>query len=330
MTKICEPLRVQSSSVLWAYHIDAAGQAGKITLDGVSQAQQQAGFTWVHLQCDALDARQAMSSLNLASTVVESLEALDTRPKTLQIDNGLLIYLRGINKNPDADPEDMVSLRIWFTEHGIVSARRRGRNLLSVQDVRDQLDQGMSVASPGALVLELIKQVVVRIGEMVDIVDEELVGFETADVITTRARQRLVVVRRQAAAIRRYLAPQRDALDTLYRANTLLTSEQAFALREQTDRMTRYVEDLDLARERALVLQDELRNRIAEKQGMVLYVLSLVTAIFLPLSFLTGIFGMNVGGLPGVDNPQAFNLLAIGMLLLAAVMGATMIWKKWF
>jgi zinc transporter len=224
----------------------------------------------------------------------------------------------------------MVSLRIWFTQHGIVSARRRGRSLLSVQDVRDQLDQGMLVPNPGGLVLELIKQVVVRIGEMVDILDEELVGFETADEITTRARQRLAVVRRQAAAIRRYLAPQRDALDALYRANALLSTEQAFSLREQTDRMTRYVEDLDLARERALVLQDELRNRIAEKQGMVLYVLSLVTAIFLPLSFLTGIFGMNVGGMPGVDNPQAFNQLAIGMLVLAVVMGALMIWKKWF
>lgn len=330
MIKIPEPLSVQSSSVLWAYHVDADGRARKITMEGVTQAQQQRGFTWVHLQCDAIDARQAMSALNLAAPVVESLEALDTRPKTLQIDDGLLIYLRGINKNPDADPQDMVSLRIWFTKQGIVSARRLGRSLLSVQDVRDQLDQGMVMAGPGALVLELIKQVVVRIGEMVDIVDEELEGFEMADVITTRARQRLVLVRRQAAAIRRYLAPQRDALDTLYRANTLLSNEQAFALREQTDRMTRYVEDLDLARERALVLQDELRNRIAEKQGMVLYVLSLVTAIFLPLSFLTGIFGMNVGGLPGVDNPQAFNYLALGMLALAVIMGASMIWKKWF
>ncbi|MFT6896399.1 MAG: zinc transporter [Paraglaciecola sp.] len=330
MKNISEPFPVHSSTVLWAYFIEAGGRASKITMEGLTQARQQDGFTWVHLQCDAIDARQTMASLNLTGSVIESLEALDTRPKTVQIDDGLLIYLRGINNNPDADPQDMVSLRIWFTQDGIVSARRQGRKLLSVQDVREQLEQGMRVENSGALVLELIKQVVVRIGEMVDILDEELVGFETADEITTRARQRLAVVRRQAAAIRRYLAPQRDALDALYRANTLLSTEQVFFVREQTDRMTRYVEDLDLARERALVLQDELRNRIAQKQGMVLYVLSLVTAIFLPLSFLTGIFGMNVGGLPGVDNPQAFNQLAIGMLVLAVVMGALMIWKKWF
>lgn len=329
MTNQTDPL-AELDAVLSAYHIDSLGLASKVLPGDIALAQQQPGFTWVHLQCDVKHARQAMSDLGLAGNVIESLEALDTRPKTLLIDDGLLIYLRGINKNPDADPEDMVSLRIWLTEKGIVSTRRQGRKLLSVQDVRDQLDQGRKFSTPGGLLLELIQRVVERIGEAVDEVDEELVGFETASVISSKARQRLAVVRRQAAAIRRYLAPQRDALDTLYRINKLLTNDQAFALREQTDRMTRYVEDLDLARERALVLQDELRNRIAEKQGMVMYVLSLVTAIFLPLSFLTGIFGMNVGGLPGVDNPDAFNLLALGMLVLALILGASMIWKKWF
>jgi zinc transporter len=71
--------------------------------------------------------------------------------------------------------------------------------------------------------------------------------------------------------------------------------------------MTRYVEDLDLGKERAMVLQDELRNRIAEQQGMRMYVLFLVTAIFLPLSFLTGVLG----------------IMAIMLLI-------SMLWKKWF
>jgi zinc transporter len=72
-----------------------------------------------------------------------------------------------------------------------------------------------------------------------------------------------------------------------------------------------------------------LRNRIAEQQGMRMYVLSLVTAIFLPLSFLTGIFGMNVAGLPGTENPQAFTLLGVSMLAIAIGIGGYMVWKKW-
>jgi zinc transporter len=94
--------------------------------------------------------------------------------------------------------------------------------------------------------------------------------------------------------------------------------------------MTRYVEDLDLAKERAMVLQDELRNRIAEQQGMRMYVLSLVTAIFLPLSFLTGVFGMNVAGLPGTEEPKSFAYLATAMVILAIILLISMLWKKWF
>ena len=76
-------------------------------------------------------------------------------------------------------------------------------------------------------------------------------------------------------------------------------------------------------------MQDELRNRIADQQGMRMYVLSMVTAIFLPLSFLTGLFGMNVGGLPGTDSPQAFTILIAGMLFLTIIMLIAMLWKKW-
>lgn len=125
----------------------------------------------------------------------------------------MLIYLRGINRNPDANPEDMVSLRLWLTKDSLISVGRKSRKLLSLLDVKALVEQG--------LILE--------------------------------------------------------------------SQAQIFELRDQRDRMTGYIEDLNLTTERAMVLQVELRNRIAEQQGMRIYVLSLVTAIFLPLSFLTGI-----------------------------------------
>ena len=118
-------------------------------------------------------------------------------------------------------------------------------------------------------------------------------------------------------------------MDALYRIRAVLSDAQAFELREQTDRTTRYVEDLDLTRERAMLLQEELRSRIAEQQNQRMYVLSLVTAIFLPLSFLTGVFGMNVMGLPGVENPWGFVWVAGSMLILALVAALWMRRKQW-
>jgi zinc transporter len=68
----------------------------------------------------------------------------------------------------------------------------------------------------------------------------------------------------------------------------------------------------------------------SEKRGMRMYVLSLVTVIFLPLSFLTGVFGMNVVGLPATEAPNPFFYLTTAMLILAIILLISMLRKKWF
>ncbi|XOV79610.1 MAG: zinc transporter ZntB [Aestuariibacter sp.] len=313
-----------SAAILWHCFVSSQGKL-------VEADSEEREYDWAHLQCDAPGAVEEMQRLGLADEVVGALTENETRPRTMTMDKGLIIYLRGINTNPDADPEDMVSLRIWLTDKRIVTARKRGRRLLSVTDVKNTITAGAGPDTPTELLCLLVERLADRISENVDHIDEELTGFETTivDQKGRGDRQRLSSLRRQSAAIRRYLAPQRDALDALFRSRLHLSDHQAFALREQSDRMTRYLEELELARERAALLQDEMRNQIAEQQGMRMYVLSLVTAIFLPLSFLTGVFGMNVAGLPGLETPSAFTYLASAMGGLAVIILLAMIWRKW-
>ena len=319
-----------SKAMLWALNINSNVSNISPTNEHDYDATAVSGFTWIHIQADAPDSKECLQHLGLQNEIIDALCTTETRPKAMQFGDGMLVYLRGINRNPDADPEDMVSLRLWISDKIVISARRKDRKLLSVQDVKEELEHGTIPSSPMDLTLKIITKIADRISETVDVLDEELTEFEALDKSEKQDRIKLSMVRRQAAAIRRYLAPQRDALDAIYRFNKSLNQQQAFELRDQTDRMTRYVEDLDLAKERAMVLQDELRNRIAEQQGMRMYVLSLVTAIFLPLSFLTGVFGMNVAGLPGTEEPNAFFYLATAMLILAIILLVSMLWKKWF
>lgn len=320
---------MQHSAFLWAYRVSDKGKIEPISPDALSDAVPEEGYLWVHLQSDTEDSAQLMQQLDLPQPVADALLALETRPRALSMMEGALIYLRAVNKNPDADPEDMVSLRLWLKGNLLVTARRKNRRLESVAAIREQLDAQHAPACPRALLIELVGNIADRIHDTVDNMDDMLVEFETREVLNKADRQTLATLRRQAATMRRFLAPQRDALEALQRLPGVLSQEQAFELREQSDRVTRYVEDLDLARERAIVLQDELRNRIADQQGVRMYVLSMVTAIFLPLSFLTGVFGMNVGGLPGTDSQDAFTLLMGAMGVLAVFMLIAMLWKRW-
>ena len=316
------------NGVLWCYIIEPDTQAKAATIEQII-AYQGSGYCWVHMQSDAADTAATLARVGLSQHRIEALCTLETRPNAKEYADGMLVYLRGINRNPEADPEDMVSLRLWLNETTIISLRRKDRHLLSVQDVKERLDKGHCPASPVAMMINIIRRITDRISETVDELDDELTEFEALDVPQHESRSRLMLARRKAAAIRRYLAPQRDALEAVIRVNKHMSEEQVHQIRLDYDRVTRYVEDLDLAKERAMVLQDELRNRISEQQGMRMYVLSLVTAIFLPLSFLTGVFGMNVAGLPGTENPQAFMWLGCSMLGIALAIGAYMLWKKW-
>ena len=89
------------------------------------------------------------------------------------------------------------------------------------------------------------------------------------------------------------------------------------------------LEDLDLVRERALVAQEEFLGMIANEQNNRMLLLSIVAAIFLPLSFLTGLMGMNVAGLPGTENNWAFGIIVFLMTLIAVLILLLFRARKW-
>ena len=68
---------------------------------------------------------------------------------------------------------------------------------------------------------------------------------------------------------------------------------------------------IELIRERVgLVLESEHR-RMAERMNQVMYLFAIITGFFLPLSFLTGLLGINVGGIPGSENPYGFMVVCL-------------------
>ena len=124
---------------------------------------------------------------------------------------------------------------------------------------------------------------------------------------------------------------QRDAFAKLIIEKiTWLDEDSRLRLREVSDRLIRHIEDLDAVRERAAVTQEELLSRLSDQMNTRMYVLSVVAAIFLPLGFLTGLLGINVGGIPGTDNPWAFLMF---LVFIIGIFIGQMLWfrsKKWF
>lgn len=310
-------------SLVFAYALDGKGGCLPVATAGDRPH-------WYHLDYAKEDAAERLAALGLEPTLVESLTRTDSRPRTLELAGGLLVILRGVNTNPGADPEDMVSLRLWIEPQRLISVRQY--RLLSIQDLRAELRAGRGPGTIPALVVSLVQRLADRIAGFVDSIEEQVETFEEslATGISAELRTGISALRRQTAKVRRFLAPQREALEVLARlARDRLGEEHAAGLREQSDRIARYVEDLDLVRERAVVLHEELLNRNAEQQNARMYLLAIVTAIFLPITFITGLFGMNVAGLPGTQDSRAFEIV---LLIMLALLAAVVVWmrrKRW-
>ena len=84
-----------------------------------------------------------------------------------------------------------------------------------------------------------------------------------------------------------------------------------------------------MVRERAIVVQEELLGRLSEKMERTMYVLSIVAAIFLSLGFLTGLLGINVGGIPGAEYAGSFLIFSLALVILVIFQIWFFKYKKW-
>ncbi|MCY1268082.1 Zinc transport protein ZntB [compost metagenome] len=242
-----------------------------------------------------------------------------TRPRILDLGaERLLAFLRGVNLNPGAAPEDMVSLRVFAESQRLISLRMRP--LKAVAEVCADLDAGKGPKTSSELLLALAHYLTDRVDTLVGGLADKLDGMEEAiedDERNIPDQHQLRVLRRRAAGLRRYLAPQRDIYLQLVRLKLSWTVEDdADYWNELCNRLTRNLEELELIRERISLIQEAEHRRITERMNRTMYLLGIITGFFLPLSFVTGLLGINLGGIPGSDAPHGF---AVACVIVAGI-----------
>jgi len=305
--------------IIFAYMLDGKGGASHLEASDIHALPDEGETLWLHLNYGEDEARQWLyTESGLAQLICDALVAEDTRPRYVLTGGGLLMTLRGVNFNPGSDPEDMVSVRVWVEPGRIVSMRQR--RVRSVVDIASALDSGTGPMGPGDFIAMLAERITDRMGDIIGEIDERVDDLE-GSVVDTEShvmRSELSDIRRKAISLRKYIVPQRDMLNRLYsdRHVILLDTEKA-RLRESCERTARYVEDLDSARDRAAITHEELISRQTEQMNRIMYMLSIVAVIFLPLSFITGLLGINVGGIPGTESAIAFAVVCVIMIVIA-------------
>ncbi len=310
-----------TNPIVFAYSFDLDGKATKLNSKRVAQELENEGLSWVHLDANSANTAQWLQQKvgYLDHLIIDALIAEETRPRVMEFESGLLIILRGINLNKNSEPEDMISIRIWVDADRIITLQRR--ELQSLFDVQKQIEGGKTIKNSAEFVYSLIYQTLFStspflygLGEKVDDLEEKIMN--THDVMF---REEILQIRTSLTTFKRYLVPQREAIAKLKICDQKWINSWAKRhFQENLDQITMMIEEVDETRDRAQILHDEIFHGLSEKLNRSMYILSLVSSVFIPLTFFTSIFSVNIGGLPGLDKESAFWLMMVSMFFMAA------------
>ncbi|MEI9850231.1 MAG: CorA family divalent cation transporter [Sphingomonas sp.] len=291
---------------------------------------QRGNLVWVHLTTNNDHAKEWLGgAAKLSDYVTEALTASETRPRCDAVDEGAVINLRGLSSEKMEASDPLASIRI-YAHHGRVFSVTR-KPLDALVRVREQIEAG-EVADPGDLIAAIADEITEELDPMVARLGDSLDACETR-IETTRAfklRRMVNQVRGQAIGYRRFLNPQRGALEKLAQlSGKWLAEDDRLKLNAAADRAARMAEELESIRERAALTHETLTDLRAEMLDQRSLVIAIVAMVFLPLTFVTGLFGMNVP-LPFSHAPSAFWWITLICLLLAAAITAYFMRRHWF
>jgi zinc transporter len=326
-----ESQTVSDEGLMFALRLDGKGRGELLDWKGLRDNWNIPDTVWAHLNYTQEAAQDWLKNESgIEESLAEYLTDEDSRPAVFTHESSLLLILRGINLNKDSRKEDMISIRFWLDRDHIVSLRLRRVHIM--QNLKENLNKGKGVHNVEEFILEMLGQLVDEISHFSDEISEMMDDLE-ADLLEhpdAYDREALNRLRFQAVSLRRYLWPQKEVFAQLPRLPLPWLSEPTrVELRTIAERHLRVVEELEFVRERALIVHEEMENRAVGHLNQRMYVLSTIACIFLPMTLLTGLFGMNVGGIPFSDRPFGFLSVCASMLVGGIIAFFFLKRKKW-
>lgn len=304
---------------------------GRATRVDVRDAlEEPADLAWIHLSTSDAEAQEWLASeARLDRYVVDALTATETRPRCEQVGDGALVNLRGRSSEDLASSDLLASVRIWGTRGRVFSVTRA--HMVAIDAVQRGVEAG-AVRDPGDLITAFATAItrdldpeVAGLGDALDECEEQL----TADRVF-ELRRTVTRVRVAAIGYRRFLSPQRVALETLAALpGDWLQADDRLHIAAAADRAARMAEELESIRERAALVHETLTDLRAEQLDSRSLVIAIVAMIFLPLTFITGVYGMNVKHLPYADEWWSFDAIMGGCVAIAAGITLYFVRRHW-
>ena len=290
--------------------------AGPTACDEQTSGADDDSPRWLHFNLSDSRAREWLKrQTKLPDDARDALLGGDLRIRLDVLPGSITAVLGDLFHDFDDDPERVGTIRLYLDRQVMLSGRTHPLKAADV--LRRELAHSHEPTTTLGLFQLLIERLADSIGQVVRQLNEQVDAAEDRILAGKHAGQGTPLgnLRRLVARLRRLVVANRAALTSLpSRVTGLYDADERQDLRTAIERLEAVGQDLDLVQERARLLQEEIAARVGEATNRNLFVLSIATTTLLPITLITGIWGMNLGGLPFANNPRGFEFVMVGIV----------------
>lgn len=297
----------------------SGGIAETLTTKATSQDSKQ---LWLHINNKEEEGyTDIIKNFGLPDIVTDALINRANRQKFLKLEDpkGMFLAIKGYIHNQNKLQSNIISLKMWVDENKIITIS--SGTSPSVEYIVNKLKKSQGPASPMDCFIAItqysfksMSEVSYIIFEQVDKLEEKIVKYKNK----SEFNMQLNNIRRQIVSVHRYIMVQKEIFKDLPIDNPFINGKYKNQLKTISNDLNKSLDNIEYAREHVQLLQEELDSYLNISMNNNMYVLSLVIAIFTPLTVISGMFGMNLNGIPFAEHEYSFGAVSIFMFLLAA------------
>ena len=290
------------------------------------------GAVWIDLE--GFDSRfeGMLREWGFHPLAVEDVFTQQHQPKVEEYDDTLFMIVRGLDFNvmKDEKAEEIVTLKlaVFLSRRRLITVHRAP--LRSVNAVFQRLSDSRRAYTGGVTqvlwticdeMMDLFFPVIDTIGEEIEALEEQVIAAPSNDHL-----QRLLTLRRKLSILRRTMLPHRQVFSHLAGSRFEAIDETAaLNFRDTQDNVLRLADAIEQQRDLLSNVKDTYLSVVAQRTNDVMRVLTVFSAIVLPLSLIAGIYGMNFQHMPELEQAWGYPAVLIGM---AALAGGLLLWFR--
>ncbi|MDF7667551.1 zinc transporter ZntB [Orbaceae bacterium ESL0727] len=318
-----------SAEPIYFCQLDGKGNAAEVTKH-TEMLATVAHPCWIHLDYTKKSTIDWINSTDLLPPLAKKgLIGHDQIPKEMRFDTDILVTLKGVNVTADNYPDPIVTFRFYIKDKLIISTCNKKIDAIDI--LEQNLGKGIGPVDVADWLIQLSDALTDKANQSFDRIHNKVVELEdnvlNEHILSHKAIGR---VRKQLIVLRRLLMPERDIFVKLATERvSWIDDNDRQHLHDISTRLSHCVADIDNSLLRIASMMEQINALLTESMNKRIYFMTLFTLIFMPITFLTSLLGVNLAGIPFSDSGWAFTLFSGLLILLGVVFVFWLKSKKW-